>query len=228
MPEHFTSANFSFLAAHDAQLVRLGALAERYFKEDPTTCLIKLRQFGETLAQLVAAKAGLFHDTQEPQADLLRRLKFERVIPREVGELFHHLRIVGRCYVVLQRVLRRQCDLTSGHGTSPPTTITFTAKPGACSSTAPCNLDLGFVSMQGTETVSAVPEPSSVMFFGSGLIGCSVVASVGALAVPAGPPLVLRCSKRERRRKKPKPPLHILFTIFLRVRALWFDKLRSQ
>jgi type I restriction enzyme R subunit len=90
LPEQ-TSGNFSFLAVHDAQLVRLGALAERYFKEDPATCLIKLRQYGETLAQLVAAKAGLFRDTQEPQTDLLRRLKFERVIPEEVGELFHHL-----------------------------------------------------------------------------------------------------------------------------------------
>src|ERR1700693_1758538 len=90
-----TSANFSFLAVHDAQLVRLGALAERYFKEDPATCLIKLRQYGETLAQLVAAKAGLFRDTQEPQTDLLRRLKFERVIPLEVGDLFHHIRTLG-------------------------------------------------------------------------------------------------------------------------------------
>jgi type I restriction enzyme R subunit len=95
MPEQLTSANFSFLAAHDAQLVRLGALAERYFKGDPTTSLIKLRQYGETLAQLVAAKAGLFGDPQEPQTDLLRRLKFDRVVPREVGELFHHLRLVG-------------------------------------------------------------------------------------------------------------------------------------
>jgi type I restriction enzyme R subunit len=95
MTEQLTSANFSFLAAHDAQLVRLGALAERYFKEDPVTCLIKLRQYCETLAQLVAAKTGLFRDTQEPQSDLLRRLKFDRVIPREVGELFHHLRTVG-------------------------------------------------------------------------------------------------------------------------------------
>ena len=71
---------------------RLGALAERYFKEDPATCLIKLRQYGETLAQLVAAKAGLFRDTQEPQADLLRRLKFDRVITAQVGEFFHYLR----------------------------------------------------------------------------------------------------------------------------------------
>ena len=95
MPEQLTSPNFSFLSVYDMQLVRLGALAERYFKEDPATCLIKLRQFGETLAQLVAAKGGLFLNAQEPQADLLRRLKFERVIPREVGELFHHLRSVG-------------------------------------------------------------------------------------------------------------------------------------
>jgi type I restriction enzyme, R subunit len=96
MPEQqWRSANFCFLAVYDAQLVSLGALAERYFKEDPATSLIKVRQYGETLAQLVAAKAGLFRDTQEPQADLLRRLKFDRVIPREVGDFFHHLRTLG-------------------------------------------------------------------------------------------------------------------------------------
>ena len=89
------SANFDFLGKHDAQLVRLGALAERYFKEDPATSLIKLRQFGETLAQLVAAKSGLFRDPEESQVYLLRRLKFEKVVNREVGDLFHHLRTVG-------------------------------------------------------------------------------------------------------------------------------------
>ena len=49
------SPNFAFLKVHDLQLVRLGSQAERYFAEDPNTCLIKLRQFGELLAQLVAA-----------------------------------------------------------------------------------------------------------------------------------------------------------------------------
>ena len=95
MVEAIISANFGFLASHDAQLVRLGALAERYFRDDPNTCLIKLRQFGEFLAQLVAAKVGLFKDEQEGQAELLRRLKVERVTSRDVGELFHQLRIVG-------------------------------------------------------------------------------------------------------------------------------------
>src|ERR1700730_185131 len=90
-----TSANFSFLAQHDAQLVRLGALAERYFRDDPNTSLIKLRQFGEVLAQLVAAKTGLFRSPDEPQADLLRRLNLERITPRQVGDLFYQLRITG-------------------------------------------------------------------------------------------------------------------------------------
>ena len=81
------SANFDFLAKHDAQLVRLGALAERYFSEDPNTALIKLRQFAELLAQLTTAKAGLFTGPDEPQSDLVRRLKFERVMPPEVADL---------------------------------------------------------------------------------------------------------------------------------------------
>jgi len=89
------SANFDFLTAHDAQLVRLGALAERYFKNDPNTCLIKLRQFGELLAQITAAKTGLLTSPEEPQSDLLRRLKFEGILPYETADLFHQLRIAG-------------------------------------------------------------------------------------------------------------------------------------
>ncbi|MBW4552617.1 MAG: type I restriction-modification system endonuclease [Aphanocapsa sp. GSE-SYN-MK-11-07L] len=89
------SANFGFLRAYDVQLVRLGALAEQYFRDDPSTCLIKLRQFTELLAQLTAAKTGLFASTEEAQTELLRRLRIERVVSREVVELFHQIRIVG-------------------------------------------------------------------------------------------------------------------------------------
>jgi type I restriction enzyme R subunit len=89
------SANFNFLRSDDVQLVRLGALAERYFQDDPNTCLIKLRQFAELLAQMTAAKTGLFISTEEAQADLLRRLKVERVIPPQVADLFHQIRMVG-------------------------------------------------------------------------------------------------------------------------------------
>ena len=88
-------SNFDFLNAYDAQLVRLGALAERYFKEDPNTSLIKLRQFAELLAQQLAARMGLYTKPDETFAELLVRLKVERAMPREAGDLFHQLRIAG-------------------------------------------------------------------------------------------------------------------------------------
>ena len=89
------SANFDFLRVHDVQLVRLASLAERYFQDDPSTCLIKLRQFAELLAQLTAAKTGLFISIDESQANVLRRLKGERVISADVADLFHQIRIQG-------------------------------------------------------------------------------------------------------------------------------------
>jgi hypothetical protein len=76
------SANFGFLAAHDEQLLRLAALAERYFADDPNTSLIKLRQFSELLAQQVAARYRLLTTSEEPQADLLRRLKLDAGLRR--------------------------------------------------------------------------------------------------------------------------------------------------
>ena len=48
--------NFAFLEEHDELLVQLGMLAEKYFADDPNTCLLKLRQFGEALAQHVASR----------------------------------------------------------------------------------------------------------------------------------------------------------------------------
>lgn len=89
------SANFGFLLVHDPLLDHLGALAERYFSDDPSTCLIKLRQFGETLAQRTAAHAGLYASTEENQAELLGRLRDRGLLPREIGDLFHGLRKAG-------------------------------------------------------------------------------------------------------------------------------------
>jgi len=94
-PAGTTSRNFVFLQSYEQQLDRLGALAERYFPDDPSTSLIKLRQFGEELARQTAARSGLLTMPDEPQSDLLRRLKFERAVPSEVLDLFHQLRIVG-------------------------------------------------------------------------------------------------------------------------------------
>lgn len=89
------SPNFAFLKAHDLQLVRLGSQAEQYFGNDPVTCLMKLRQFGEFLAQLVAAKAGLYEEPGESQINLLRRLDSRGAVSGETLDLFHQLRKDG-------------------------------------------------------------------------------------------------------------------------------------
>lgn len=89
------SQNFSFLAQHDATLLRLATLAEKFFHDDPNTTLIKLRQFGELLAQQTAAASGLYQGRDEGQADLLRRLKWEGVLTQRAADLFHALRKAG-------------------------------------------------------------------------------------------------------------------------------------
>ena len=78
------SSNFAHLKEHDEQLLRIGMLAERYFSDDPNTCLLKLRQLAELLTQSTASLVGLYRDENETQYDLLARLRDEGVFPRDV------------------------------------------------------------------------------------------------------------------------------------------------
>ena len=87
--------NFAHLQQHDEQLLRLGMLAEKYFAEDPNTCLLKTRQLSELLAQLVAAKTGQLVAPEETQYDLLRRLQDSSILPREIAQLFGEVRRTG-------------------------------------------------------------------------------------------------------------------------------------
>ncbi len=90
-----SGTNFAQLEAHDAQLVRLGMLAERYFADDPNTALLKLRQLAELLAQLAASKVGIYTSAEEGQYDLLRRLQDQGILPREIAQLFGEVRRAG-------------------------------------------------------------------------------------------------------------------------------------
>ena len=87
--------NFAHLEQHDEQLLRLGMLAEKYFAEDPNTCLLKTRQLSELLAKLVAARTGQFVVPEETQYDLLRRLQDSGILPREIAQLFGEVRRTG-------------------------------------------------------------------------------------------------------------------------------------
>jgi type I restriction enzyme, R subunit len=73
----------------------IGALAERYFRDDPVTAVFKLRQFAELLSKTVAAHHALYVGERETFEDTLRRLAFERIIPKEAADVFHALRKAG-------------------------------------------------------------------------------------------------------------------------------------
>ncbi|MDD0811346.1 type I restriction-modification system endonuclease [Curvibacter sp. RS43] len=88
-------SNFDMLRSYEPQLWRLGALAERYFAEDPNTSLLKLRQFAELLAQSLAARGGLYVSQEESQYDLIRRLQGEGLLPREIKQVLDQVRVTG-------------------------------------------------------------------------------------------------------------------------------------
>src|SRR5262249_32300313 len=79
--------NFGFLAEHDVGLMTLAALAERYFRDDPPTALMKLRQFAELLSRLIAARHALYLGDRETFEDTLRPLCYERIVPRRHAPL---------------------------------------------------------------------------------------------------------------------------------------------
>lgn len=89
------SSNFAHLQSHDEQLLRLGMLAERYFSEDPNTCLLKLRQLSEVLAQLVASNVGILDRPDDGQYELLSRLRDHGILPYEIHQLFGEVRRTG-------------------------------------------------------------------------------------------------------------------------------------
>jgi len=92
------SSNFVFLAQHDPLLARLPTFAEKHFAEDPNTCIIKLRQFSERLAQVVGARSGQTRGPAEDRGDpfdLLTRLRASGVVPPQTAQFFHDLRRHG-------------------------------------------------------------------------------------------------------------------------------------
>lgn len=94
-PVGATSTNFAMLRDFDNRLDSLGALAERYFPDDPNTCLLKLRQLGELLAREVAERSGLPIAAGQQQVDLLRLLTVNRVVSAQAADLFHEIRRSG-------------------------------------------------------------------------------------------------------------------------------------
>jgi type I restriction enzyme R subunit len=92
-------SNFAFLEQCDPLLAQLGTSAERYCISDPNASLLKLRQFGEAVAQHLAALHGLQADTETRQADLLADIRRRQLVDVEVIGMLHMLRTHGNAGV---------------------------------------------------------------------------------------------------------------------------------
>lgn len=88
-------SNFDFMQEHNPIFLELAINAERVFKSDPNTTLIKMRQLGEALAQDLATKNNIPFDREVSQVQLINRLKHEIRIDRNAITEFHSLREEG-------------------------------------------------------------------------------------------------------------------------------------
>ena len=70
-------------------------LAERYFPPDPNTCLLKLRQLPEVIAQRVASNVGILDRPEDGQYELLSRLRDHGILPYEIHQLFGKVHRTG-------------------------------------------------------------------------------------------------------------------------------------
>ena len=93
--EQIKGSNFSFLLEHDPIFFQLAFVAEKMFKSDPNTTLVKLRQLGEALAQEMASKLGIPSYEYKDQYELIYLLEKKLSFSFKVRNLFHTLRKDG-------------------------------------------------------------------------------------------------------------------------------------
>ncbi|MFC0472841.1 type I restriction-modification system endonuclease [Halalkalibacter kiskunsagensis] len=89
------NGNFSFLRGNWNVLANLGETAEKNVYHDPHTTIIKLRLFGETLAQLVLAAENIKEVKGTNQVDRINTLRREGLLEPELLDMFTTLRQKG-------------------------------------------------------------------------------------------------------------------------------------
>lgn len=85
------NSNFVFLKEHDQLFFQLTNSAEQAFVRDLNTTLIKMRQFGETIAQDLATRCGITFDERVSQSDLLYQISRKLSLDPDIRNVFHDL-----------------------------------------------------------------------------------------------------------------------------------------
>ncbi|WP_412497094.1 type I restriction-modification system endonuclease [Shewanella algae] len=87
-------SNFEFLRGVNDFLYAVACAAENNYPDDPNTTLVKMRQFGEMTAKILANMLG-FEDIPENQHELLREIGKLRFMDDAIMSVFHKLRQIG-------------------------------------------------------------------------------------------------------------------------------------
>jgi type I restriction enzyme, R subunit len=89
------STNFEFLRPNCPELADLGGFAELYAQSDPSSSLIKLRQFGENLVADFFMHHRLPRLPRASFIELLQALEEQALVPAVILDKLHALRIQG-------------------------------------------------------------------------------------------------------------------------------------
>ncbi|MBI4026281.1 MAG: DEAD/DEAH box helicase family protein [Verrucomicrobia bacterium] len=89
------SENFEFLRPSFPELADLGGFAERYAFSDPSTALVKLRMFAETMVSIIYSHHKLPRPYQFNLNDMLNDNMFVSMIPKTIRYKLHGLRVQG-------------------------------------------------------------------------------------------------------------------------------------
>ncbi len=89
------TTNFSHIETEYPQLAHIGQLAERNVFIDPSTTLSKLRLLMELMSKLIAKFECIDDAERMDQSTRLQKLEYEGIIPQEILDLFHKIRMSG-------------------------------------------------------------------------------------------------------------------------------------
>jgi type I restriction enzyme R subunit len=89
------TSNFSRIETEYPQLAHIGQLAERNVFIDPSTTLSKLRLLLELMSKLIAKYECIDDAERMDQLKRLQKLEYDEIVPREILDLFHKVRMSG-------------------------------------------------------------------------------------------------------------------------------------
>lgn len=88
-------SNFTSIEKEYPQLAHIGKLAERNTYIDPSTTLSKLRLLLELLSKLITQYEYIDDSDRQDQLSRLQKLETEGVVPQDILDLFHKVRVSG-------------------------------------------------------------------------------------------------------------------------------------